>query len=839
MSTTISLIVIDKSFSDISETAALGTYRTDTPTTINPNDATDAQIRNYYSSLSGLSTSERKGNNLLKNLKPILANNSYYYSYAKDWDVFMITDRDWTQSPLASYSGYAYGDNPYVHLLYRNDNGTSTAAHFNDTHGTYIDREHVWPQSRGFGASTATGPAGTDVHHLILGDSVNNQQGHSNYAWGDEDDGITPTAIGTSAGHNNTGIRWTATDIDGGSDNIYEPYDYDKGDIARAVFYMAARYNNWAGTSGAISAYEPFLQVTDEIYDSSEGTIHSTDTQPVNMGILSTLLKWHEQDPVDSYEIHRNNLIYYNFQNNRNPFIDFPEWVDAVYGSENKYATPSSDVINGYNETSILVSSITLNHDSMTLTAGGASGTLLANILPVDATNKTLNWGTGNSSVATVSGGVVTPVGVGTTTITATAADGSGVSDSCQISVVAEHEKVLDYIDVTGFSGSAPLGSAYNSGSIVVTAYYDDLSSQVVTSSATINTPDTAVLGEQTISVSYGGKTTYYIVTVTNDGASVSSGSAGYATDLFISEYIEGSSTNKYIEIYNGTGVTKDLSDYRLLLFSNGASTASATVTLSGTLNHDTTIVYRNSGGALSLPVGVNATVNSAVNFNGDDATALYKISTSAYVDIFGEIGFDPGSAWAEGGVSTVDKTLVRKSSVSSGVTTNPATFNPSVEWTQYPIDTASYLGSHTFSGAQSSGDVTASEQAIAWAQYFLDSTGQTCVAMSGDFSSYWSDLSDEYGFMANDAKDIFVNNEESNQTIANAITRYILIIQKYQIENFVTDGSENKLISSFFISDNRTDIKAVDVIVAALIAIGTVIAPFLFFRKRNLSQPN
>lgn len=178
------------------------------------------------------------------------------------------------------------------------------------------------------------------------------------------------------------------------------------------------------------------------------------------------------------------------------------------------------------------------------------------------------------------------------------------------------------------------------------------------------------------------------------------------ATDLFISEYVEGSSSNKYIEVFNGTGVSVDLSDYQLLMFSNGSATASNTAQLSGTLANGSTMVYKNSSAALTLPLGVTAENNTAVNFNGDDAVALYKISTSSYVDIFGRIGNDPGSAWTgDGGYTTVDKTLIRKSSVTNGITESPtgtgttAFTTLTTEWDLYATDYADNLGSHTFAG--------------------------------------------------------------------------------------------------------------------------------------------
>lgn len=183
----------------------------------------------------------------------------------------------------------------------------------------------------------------------------------------------------------------------------------------------------------------------------------------------------------------------------------------------------------------------------------------------------------------------------------------------------------------------------------------------------------------------------------------VYTGWGSFASDLFISEYLEGSSYNKYIEVFNGTGEDADLSDYRLELYSNGAATPTVSTQLSGILPNGAVVVYKNSSATLVLPAGVTAVNNSAVNFNGDDAVALYRISSASFTDILGRIGEDPGTQWGVTPLWTINATLVRKNWVSSGVTQNPASGFPSLvtEWDCYPEDTVSFLGAHSFGDRQ------------------------------------------------------------------------------------------------------------------------------------------
>ena len=189
------------------------------------------------------------------------------------------------------------------------------------------------------------------------------------------------------------------------------------------------------------------------------------------------------------------------------------------------------------------------------------------------------------------------------------------------------------------------------------------------------------------INVCEGGSTT-----ITPSGG----GLPGGITDLFISEYIEGSSNNKCIEIYNGTGAAISLTGYAIGVYSNGSPTISSTFTLAGTIANNDVWVVCNA----STTIFTAQDQSLALNYNGDDAVALLKNGTP--IDIFGNIGCDPGTAWTSGALSTLDRTLVRNAPVGAGVTIDPVNGPPcdfptlGTEWTGSAIDIASNLGSHT-----------------------------------------------------------------------------------------------------------------------------------------------
>ncbi len=182
--------------------------------------------------------------------------------------------------------------------------------------------------------------------------------------------------------------------------------------------------------------------------------------------------------------------------------------------------------------------------------------------------------------------------------------------------------------------------------------------------------------------------------------------------ELFMSEYIEGWSNNKAIEIYNPTGSAIDMSDYRLERYANGATAAEENqkVDLSGTIEPGDVLVYvldkqDPDGVDFEAPVwdelAAQADVwlcpvyaeNNAMYFNGNDAMVLRKISTNTVVDIFGVIGEDPGSAgWDE---ITQNHTLVRRSEVTAGDVTATDAFDVLAVWDSLEVNTFDQLGFH------------------------------------------------------------------------------------------------------------------------------------------------
>jgi len=265
----------------------------DTTTTTNPSNLIGVgQIPpDYYGATTGLT-----GENLKIHLHKIICNHKKF-TYNQAWDAIAKTDCDDITGENVVLL-YTLRSQPAAHR----DRGTS----YNYTTNGYTlndswNREHVWPKSHGFPKESDT--AYTDLHHLRPADrSVNSARNTRSFDYCTDvyfdNGGTVETVCKTSR------EQWT-----------WEPPDEVKGDIARMLFYMAVRYEG--------PDYD--LEIVDSI-------IPSGNKKPI-IGKLSVLLEWHKNDPVDNWERRRNHVIYHDYQGNRNPFIDHPEWVELIWGN--------------------------------------------------------------------------------------------------------------------------------------------------------------------------------------------------------------------------------------------------------------------------------------------------------------------------------------------------------------------------------------------------------------------------------------------------------------------------------------------------------------------------
>ncbi|MGE3706008.1 MAG: ExeM/NucH family extracellular endonuclease [Vicinamibacterales bacterium] len=169
---------------------------------------------------------------------------------------------------------------------------------------------------------------------------------------------------------------------------------------------------------------------------------------------------------------------------------------------------------------------------------------------------------------------------------------------------------------------------------------------------------------------------------------------AAAQSELFFSEYVEGSSNNKALEIYNPTGDPVDLAadGYSVQMFFNGSTTASLTINLSGTLAAGDVFVLAHASANAAILAQADQT-NGSGWFNGDDVVVLRRATTT--IDAVGQVGVDPGTEWGAGTASTADNTLRRRPSLCTGDPETADPFDPAAEWDGFATDTFDGLGTH------------------------------------------------------------------------------------------------------------------------------------------------
>jgi len=231
----------------------------------------------------------------------------YTASTTDTWDILELAD----ENP---------DDASKIITLYKNETYSKVTGGNN-----FYNREHTWPKSYGFPNNADTNYPYTDMHHLFLADSGYNAD-RSNKPYADCNSGCTedPSVANNGRGGGATDSNWTIGDFSAGN---WETWDSRKGDVARALMYMDVRYEG--GTHGITGASEPDLILTNDRV-LIENSFTGGNEMVAYMGILSTLIQWHKMDPVDDFERRHTDAVY-SFQNNRNPFIDHPEYVACVF----------------------------------------------------------------------------------------------------------------------------------------------------------------------------------------------------------------------------------------------------------------------------------------------------------------------------------------------------------------------------------------------------------------------------------------------------------------------------------------------------------------------------
>jgi endonuclease I len=246
-----------------------------------------AQIPNgYYNASNGLN-----GAALKTSLHNIIASGHSAIAWTSTWSAFSSTDKKANGKVWDIYSWVPSGAQPYEYAFVSGQCGTYNQE------ADCFNREHTWPQSF-FNQSL---PMVTDLHALFPSDGwVNNKR--SNFPYGVVSNSTDVFQQGSKLGSGSTYPSYSGL--------TFEPIDSLKGDIARALLYFSTRY---------------------EGEDAGWGNWPMADGANLTADAIALLRTWHAFDPVSSKEIARNDTVYMQ-QGNRNPFVDFPEFVECIWG---------------------------------------------------------------------------------------------------------------------------------------------------------------------------------------------------------------------------------------------------------------------------------------------------------------------------------------------------------------------------------------------------------------------------------------------------------------------------------------------------------------------------
>lgn len=643
----------------------------------------------YYADVIQLVGDNADVSQVKAKLSEVISSDITRLSYAQVWTAMTATDEDPANADnvILLYSGRS---------IPKTSNGSGTVASGN---GDNWNREHSWPKSRGF-PGTSDEPY-TDIHHLRPTDiSINSARGSLSY---DESDrALTELEISNDS---DTELRaaviaQTAANFKDG--DSFEPREQVKGDVARMMLYMDTRYE-------AGGTYID-LVLTNDLANNG-GTL----------GKLCTLLQWNMDDPISDFERNRNDAIY-QYQGNRNPFIDNPEWVELLYPMATCDSVTGGGSDGGSDDNTDDGGSGDDGTDNGGGDTGGNSG--ISPLVITSIFDGPLSGGVpkgievfvaqdiADLSTCSIRGSNngATPSGTG---FTINKTSGNNSASRGDFLYFASEE--TGFTEFFGFAPDATTGQLSINGDDVVELLCNG---DVVDAYGVAGVDGTGSDWEYLDGWAYrntdtSAKAAFDVTDWFVAGRNILDGESSNSTSmiplgtyslaqggLIISEYIEGSSFNKAIELANLSGADLDLSNYSLRLYSNGSDSVSTEAALSGILPANSVYVVANPAANAEI-LAVADMITSFINYNGDDAFAL--ADTQGNVDVIGQIGVR--TVWGSGDVRTQNQTIRRKVSVTQGDANGLDEFDPTIEWEGFAQNDSADLGLYAGFGSGGDGD--------------------------------------------------------------------------------------------------------------------------------------
>ncbi len=591
----------------------------------------------YYSDVTLTKTGLELKNELASK---ITTTHTYNLSYDEAREALKIVDLV-PGSADNVYLLYGYSNNTCPSNT-GDDHRTRNKAYFGGGTSCEWNREHTYPKSLGIPNLETSGP-GADAHHLRASDVVRNSARGS---------------LKFIDGSGNSG------QISGG----WYPGDEWKGDVARMMMYMYLRYG-------------------DRCYPNNV-TIGSTNSIDSNM--IDLLLEWNAEDPVSTYEDNRNDYLENTSntyaQGNRNPFIDNPNLATQIWGgpvAEDRWNT-IPDTENPTTPTNLVASNITNTTVDLAWTVSTDNSSVSKYEIFVDGTLYTTS--TTNSKTVT---GLTKNTAYD---FTVYAKDAAGNTSTVSNTETVTTDNFIDTEKPSTITNLVASNISSSSVDLTWTASTDNVgvtSYEVFKDGVFLE----AVSTNYYTAISLSSETSYNFTVYAKDAANNTSEVSNTemattlkqqsgASDLFISEYVEGGGNNKAIEIANYTGNIIDLSIYSIKKQVNGAGSWVNEFTLSGSLSSGSVYSIVNTAAISDLLNLANITVSGApIDFNGNDPVGLFK--NGVLIDIVGV--FNSGSEFAK------DKTLRRNSSVIA-----PRTDYTESEWDILGKDVIDGIGAHT-----------------------------------------------------------------------------------------------------------------------------------------------